>query len=211
MNQILKKRMLIVLGSVIGAVILLALSVQLLTKYQESISAEETTDFFSIIQFSSEYVTDEAEFLADQTYRGYDKTMYYYDPQTGITEGITEGKYEDYGECVLFLADFLSAIIAGDAEEYNMFFSDVYFENNEPKESFSMQKLYDIQVSPYSKEEKAAEDGQKYTEYIYMLQYRIRKNNGSLRNDMDSDGLRPQYILITNRDGKLLIDRILTP
>ena len=211
MNSNLKKRMLIVILSVIGVIVLLAALLNVLTKCQNASREEETTDFFSKIQFSSEYVTDLDELLADRTYSDYDKTIYYYDPQTGITEGIDENKYNDYGPCVQLLANFVAAMMNGDSDQYNTFFSELYFRSNEPQEAFSMQKLYEIQVSPYSKTEKTGEDGRKYTEYIYALQYKIRKNNGSLRDDMDSDGLRPQYILITDREGSLLIDKIIAP
>jgi hypothetical protein len=116
---------------------------------------------------------------------------------------------EDYGQCVEFLRGMVDAILAGDADAYNACFSDLYFTKAERQGEFSMQKLYDIIIGTYS-EEKVTENGQTYTKYVYTLEYKIRRNNGSLRSDMGSNGSRTQYLLITDREGKLLIDGVAT-
>lgn len=173
------------------------------TSPKEEIS--ETTVSPSI-EFSKEYVTDEKTFESDLKYMGYDRMIYYYDPQTGVSEGMTEDQYKAYGEEVVFLCKLIEAIIAGDAERYNAMFSDNYYLTNEPKEEFSMQKLYDIRIAPYTKSEDMQEDA-----LIYMLDYKIRRNNGSFRSDIDSDGSRTQYIYIREYNGEYRIDRIVTP
>lgn len=212
MDKTLKKRMIAVILSVLAVLLLLAVTVNLLTRCESGLlGPDEASAPKSEIKFSDEYVTDEEELRKDERYLGYDKTIHYYDPRTGVTVGIENGDYKDYGECVERLADLIAVMMAGDADGYNAFFSDLYFESNEPQGAFSMQKIYDIKVSPYSEEEKKTADGGSYTEYIYALDYKIRKNNGTLRPDLASDGIRTQYILITDREGELLIDRILTP
>ena len=158
------------------------------------------------IEFSKEYVTDRKTFESDLKYMGYDRMIYYYDPQTGVSEGLLEDQYEAYGKEVVFLCSFIESIIAGDADRYNAMFSDAYYRENAPKEAFSMQKLYDIRIAPYTKTEGMDESTQ-----IYMLDYKIRRNNGSFRSDIDSDGSRTQYIYLKEYNGEYRIDRIVSP
>jgi hypothetical protein len=158
------------------------------------------------IEFSKEYITDRKTFESDLKYMGYDRMIYYYDPQTGVSEGLLEDQYKTYGKEVMFLCSFIESIIVGDAERYNAMFSDAYYLEHDPRESFSMQKLYDIRIAPYTKSE-----GMEESALIYMLDYKIRRNNGSFRSDIDSDGSRTQYIYIREYNGEYRIDRIVSP
>jgi hypothetical protein len=203
----LKRDMLIAFAVTGGVLLLLAVLVNLLEQRASSGNPSETGDYQ--YKFSDEYVTDIEEFLADEDYVMKDRTFYFYNADLGTTVGIPEGQYQDYGACVEFLCKMVEAIIAGDAKTYNTFFSELYFTKEDPQADFSMQKLYDIVIGTYS-EEAVTKDGKTYTEFIYTLEYKIRRNNGSLRDDMGSNGTRTQYILITNREGKLLIDGIYT-
>lgn len=208
----IKKSILAVMISIAAFLLVLILLIQVLTKCtgDPSNNTSETTNYTTTLKFSDEYVTDKESFEADEKYFTFDRTVYFYDPQTGVTEGIEEGNYETFGPCAELLCRMIESIIAGDAETYNVFFSDIYFEENEEKTEFSMQKLYDILLSEYSKTEETAENGGTYQEYIYEVKYKIRNNNGSFRSDVDSDKIRTQYFLITNRSGQLLIDGIYT-
>lgn len=208
----IKKSILAVIISIVALLLVLILLIQILTRCTENPSngSSETTDYRTELKFSDEYVTDKATFDGDEKYFTYDRTVYFHDPQTGVTEGIEEGNYVTFGPCAELLCRMIDSIIAGDADTYNTFFSDIYFEKNESKSDFSMQKVYDILLSEYSKTEETAENGGTYQEYIYEVKYKIRNNNGSFRSDVDSDKIRTQYFLITNRSGKLLIDGIYT-
>lgn len=208
----LQKRMLAVMISIAALLLILILLIQALTKCTDDSSgnSSETTSYTATLKFSDEYVTDIESFEADEKYFTYDRTIYFHDPQTGVTEGIEEGKYESFGAAAELLCQMIDAIISGNANAYNSFFSDIYFEQNEKKAEFSMQKLYDILISEYSESEETSTDGSTYKEYIYEVKYKIRNNNGSFRSDVDSDKIRTQYFLITNRGGQLLIDGIYT-
>ena len=213
MEKNLKKRILTVFLVIVGVLIVLGLLVHLLTKWDNGLSEEDQDGKQPIesvtIEFSTEYVTDEEELLSDDKYLGYDRTVYYV-PQAGVVIGLTEDSYDDYGACTELICNFLTSIINGDADSYNEYFSELYYKTNAPQAPFSMQKLYAITITPYSETDKSS-DGRKYTEYIYALDYRIRRNNGSLRPDIDSDGIRTQYIVLTDREGDLKIDRLFCP
>ena len=98
------------------------------------------------------------------------------------------------------------AIINGNASEYNSLFSKKYFENHEPKQSFTMQKIYNGKITYFSSESETI-DGVTYKTYTYNLVYNIFENNGTFRKDI-GDGARMQYIKVSEREGKMLIDDI---
>jgi hypothetical protein len=201
----MKKDMLIALAIVGGVLLLLLLLVTLLEERETQGNTSQNGE--QQFKFSDEYITDIDEFLSDEGYLDKDRTLYYHNAAHGTTVSIEDG--EDYGQCVEFLRGMVDAILAGDADAYNACFSDLYFTKAERQGEFSMQKLYDIIIGTYS-EEKVTENGQTYTKYVYTLEYKIRRNNGSLRSDMGSNGSRTQYLLITDREGKLLIDGVAT-
>lgn len=208
----IKKRMLGVLLTTMGILLLLILLIQILSKCTQSSldDSSETTHKAPEFKFSDEYITDKAIFDSDEDYLSCDRTIYFHDPQTGVTEGIEAGSHDSFGAGAALLCEMIASIIDGDADTYNTFFSDIYYKENEEKSAFSMQKLYDILITEYSISEETSENGGTYKEYIYELKYKIRNNNGSFRSDLGSDNVRTQYFLITNRSGKLEIDGIYT-
>ncbi|MGI6166539.1 MAG: hypothetical protein ACOYIA_00135 [Eubacteriales bacterium] len=137
----------------------------------------------------------------DEYYMGLDRSIYYRELDTGVTVAIEPETYDNYDEGVRFMVDFVNYIIAGDAESYNACFEEAYFEveGNEKKEAFTMQKLYNIMITKMSE----TGDG-----YLFTLEYMIRYNNGTFRTDIGSDASRKQYITLSNKTGKLLIEKI---
>ncbi len=206
----IKKKMLFLIIAVFLALLVLILLIRVLSEFTEKPSSgtSETTDKPYEIEFSDEYVTDSKIFNEDEVYFTYDRTIYFFNPQTGVTEGIEEGNFSAFGSGVEFLCNMIEAIKDGDCEAYNAFFSSIYFEENDEKPAFSMQKLYDILITEHSVTEEKNENGGTYKEYIYELRYKIRNNNGSFRSDVGSDATRAQYFLITNRGGRLQIDKL---
>jgi hypothetical protein len=60
--------------------------------------------------------------------------------------------------------------------------------------------VYDITLYPQT------EGG---TVVAYRVDYRIYRNNGTLRNDMESDTIRPLIFVLTEEDGELKIKSVL--
>jgi hypothetical protein len=119
---------------------------------------------------------------------------------------IDKDNADGYGEPVELVVKMLYSIIEGDADEYNSYFSDKYFEKRSPKERFTMQKLYDGRIT-YFGNEAVEENGKQYTEYTFKLTYRIFKNNGTFRDDI-GEGYRLQHVTVSDRGGKLQIDAL---
>ena len=134
----------------------------------------------------------------------------YTDYATNLTLGIDYSDALGYGADVQFMVEYIYAIIDGDVEAYNSFFSDEYYKKNDPKENFTMQKLYEVNISRVSETQKTDKSGNTYNEYQYIVKYKILDNNGTFRNDFNA-GTKEQYIFFTNKTGDFLIDSISTP
>lgn len=131
-----------------------------------------------------------------------------YDNGSNSVVTISFENASDHGDAVKLLTDYVHSIINGDNELYNSFFSSEYLNVNGSKEEFTMQKIYNGLITYYSSEQVTDKSGN-YTKYIYKLKYQIYENNGTFRRDIGED-YKTQYIVITDREGKLLIDAIST-
>lgn len=125
-----------------------------------------------------------------------------------ITLGITPEDARTHGADVEFMVDLVYDIIGGDSTGYNARFSDLYYKNHQPKQSFTMQMLYEVNIEKLS-EESITEDGNTYNQYVFSLVYKIYHNNGTFRRDI-GEGSKMQYITVTDASGKLLIDKVST-
>ena len=51
--------------------------------------------------------------------------------------------------------------------------------------------------------------GKAYTQYVFTVEYKIHKNNGTFRTDIGLDESRRQYFVLSDSTGKeVLIDQI---
>lgn len=171
--------------------------------------------FFNVPEDSDEYIYFYDEKLSqdldsDEIYMGYDRTINLLIEASGISETITDEDRTSYNEAINLLYDMIEYMIIGNAEGYNSCFSDIYYSNTEPKSRFTKQKIYNITIIEVSQSEKKDEDGNSYTEYYYKLDYMIRHNNGSLRKDVGSDGIKTQHVILSDRSGEVLIDTVYT-
>lgn len=113
---------------------------------------------------------------------------------------LTDKNYSNYGEGVELVYEMLGYLISGDVDAYNS----IVYDKEDKKDWFSQQQIYDIKITDGGKSVKQDKNGS-YTEYVITLRYKIHENNGSYRNNVHSDATRPQYIVINDRTGELLI------
>ncbi len=115
-----------------------------------------------------------------------------------------------YSPAVTVLCNLLDAIIRGDADTYNSLFSEVYYATpgNQPENPFTMQRVYHMEIEEISEQEVTSDEGVTYTEYKYMLSYEINRNDGTYRVDIGHDVSRPQYFILSDREGEIKIDGI---
>ena len=206
----LKKRIIIIIASLLVFVVLYFLVIQnididgVLTKlgFGDESDAKPT-----IIFYPADY---DENIFNDEAYMDKDRNIYYNDGT--LTISITENgnfDYSEYAPPVEFLGDMIDLIIAGDHEQYNECFSQLYYsaQNSKTEDDFTMQKLYNIKIIKCS-ETAVSNGGNNYNEYVYALEYMIFKNNGTFRTDIGSDANRTQYITMTDRTGSILIDSV---
>ena len=206
----LKKRMVIVL---VCMVVFVAIALPLIsyletlenTPGQEPVQTQKPNTF---IPYEADWDLD---IMKDEGYLAKDRSVYYCDSRYGITEVLDEKNKDKYGPAVSLLNNMIGYIIQGDYESYNELFSENYFktEGNEPEDPFTMQQLYDIKLTLIKETEKT-EDGKRYTQYEFEVEYRIRHNNGTFRTDIDEGESKKQYFILSDSISKdVLIDQIL--
>lgn len=209
-TQRLKKRMIIVLIClVVFAVIALPL-ISYLEKLEENPKQEEiqTVKPSTFIPYEPDWDLD---IMKEPGYLALDRSVYYCDARYGITEVLDEKNQDNYGPAVTLLNRMIGYIIHGDHESYNELFSANYFktEGNEPEAPFTMQQLYDIKLTLIKESEKN-ENGRKYTQYEFEVEYRIRHNDGTFRTDIDEGESKKQYFILSDSiTGEVQIDQIL--
>ena len=202
-----KKKLLVGL-IILAAILLLMYALTLILPYIFSRvlngSEEEQTAAFNFYEPDyAENIFDDEEYMTLIA-----EGIYKYDNAANTITPINSENAINHGVAVKFLTEFVDTIINGDSAAYNEFFSDAYYKTNAPKEKFTMQKIYDATITYYSIES-VSEGGSNYTKYIYKLKYSIFENNGTFRMDIGEDQ-KTQYIVITDREGELLIDAIST-
>ncbi len=162
---------------------------------------------FTIIFYPIDY---EYDITKDKEYLGLDRKIYYFEnmDQTGTMLELNDSNRDKQAMGVTLLCEMVESIIMGDADAYNACFSDYYFEHKgvEPDPGFTMTQLYDIKITNFGQQKITDDKLGTYTEYHFVLQYSIHKNNGTFRSDIGSDGNAATYIIITDRNGKLLVE-----
>jgi hypothetical protein len=151
-----------------------------------------------------------ANAFEDADYAEFDRTIYlnpYGTADAGETVSVDEQTVIGYGEPATLLYRLVNAILLGDAEAYNSFFTVSYLQENGAKEPFTMQKLYDVRIGFYGSlyDEKTAT-----RQTIYRLEYKIFRNDGTFRDDVGSDMSKAQhFVLVETADG-YRVDQIVT-
>ena len=185
-----KKKLLIILLSAFAAVLALLVAALLLLNGQ---GTGDSGGSRAPIQFADPLLS--VDIYTDEEYMDLDRTVYYtmvdgYE----TTVPILAGEEIHYSAEVRLLIRLVQAAIAGDSDTYNACFSSEYIEKSGEFSPFTMQKLYDITIVDYTYSATAPSG---YTSVrVYGLRYKIKDNNGSLRDDVGSDGEVEQRISI---------------
>ncbi len=208
----LKRNMLIVIVCMVIFAIVAVPLINYLDNPDRSSSGDELVTSprpNSVIFFDPDYDYD---IMKDAEYLAKDRAIYYCDKSSGVTEALDQESIYQYGGALPVLKKMIDCIIAGDADGYNKLFSSNYFaiEGREPEEPFTMQQVYDIRFSKAAVSEKLTENGKKYTQYEFEVEYKIHKNNGTFRTDIGHDESRKQYFVLSDSTNEqVLIDQIL--
>ncbi len=144
------------------------------------------------------------DIYADSDYMARDRRVAYTEGGDTYYIDIGSDGFADHGAPLAFFGRYFDAVIAGEYEDYDKFFTDFYLENQKNKEQFTPQKLYDIDIRLINSK---AENG--YTTYNYYVSFKIEKNTGTFRNDIGSNSARRVvYELVESDNGEVLINYI---
>lgn len=152
--------------------------------------------------------------MEDENYLILDRNVRFENSHNGLTIEIVDDNLNDVPsdirESFIVINNFIDYAIRGKYDELNSLFSDEYVEaDGELKMNFTMQQLYNIKIT-YITDTTTESNGYSYPSQDFWLEYMIRKNNGTFRNDMPSDCIKKEYVRVTNRNGDHRID-VLTP
>lgn len=203
-----KKDGLIITAAVIGAAVLIAVIFLIIGGVipKKDNRPEGTNSGYSFVP-----VNPDENIYEDEVWLDLDRTCYFEDESSGMTISIDENLSDVPSYCrqaVETLIKFINAAIAGDADTFNGLFSEKFFEaGGEGKTPFTAQKLYDIKFSLISYGD-IEEDGAKHESFHFWIEYKIKDNNGTFRNDMGSDATRKEYAVLTTRDESVMIDAL---
>ncbi len=207
-NATSRKKLLIILFIVLGVLLLMYGLTLIIPKLFVESEPESTKEIIADFSF---YPADyDEDIFEDEDYLSliFEGIIEYDDNINSITV-LDKDTAASSGKPVKLMVDMIYSIINGNAEEYNSYFSELYYRTNKPKETFTKQKIYDARLTYFSTES-VTKDKVTYTEYTYKLRYRIYENNGTFRKDI-GDGYRVQYITVSDREGDLKIDSIINP
>lgn len=177
-------------------------------KIIDDIFHKQSEPQFNYFFYTPDYETD---ILKDPEYLELDRTISY-------TEGAVKYNAIDLNNYngTPIIAEYINAMINGDAEAYGALFTEEYKSNSKNKipERFPQQRVYGVSVirigEPYTY--KSSDLDGKYTgikRYVYNVSYLIQYNTGTVRNDIDSESMRPLTIEVFEYpDGDLKINNL---
>ena len=136
-----------------------------------------------------------------------DKNRYITYTENGMSLTLVDYDYASCGKPVEMFGEYVDALMHGDAEKVNSFYTDSYFETHDRLEKITMQKLYNIEVE-YISESEIELSGRTVVQYIYKFTYMIMENDGTFRGDLVSDAMKPQYYTLIEDDDEIKISDI---
>ena len=141
------------------------------------------------------------DIMTDKDYLDLDRSLYY--TKGAETYAIDKENVRDLTDDIKFFIKYFDLAIAGNYTSYNKLFTEKYYKSNEAYYSFTQQMIYDMHIEKLG--EKAV-DGK--TEFYYDVSYKIHKNNGTFRNDIESDASKTLFFTLVETDSGILIDSI---
>lgn len=149
-------------------------------------------------KYTFDYANYDENIFEDAVYMGYDRGVTYTNGNLTVTvdREHLDDVSEAYRETVLFMFDYIDAMINGDAQKVNSMYAASFFKDGRtPRERFTQQKIYAANIVAvdnwYDDSESSA-----VTYYNIGIDYMIKNNNGTLRDDMGSDAVRRKYLTI---------------
>ncbi len=193
------KKLIIAVIAVFAVLALLAYGLPLVL---EQFGDEEDHSYNKWLFFEADY---DKNILEDDWYLSHDRGIHY--NRYGNNVVLTQENISSMPVSASFFYDYFDCIIRGDYENYPRFYTESCLsdENFHCPEKFTMQGLYDINVTLHSV---SGDEESKITTEIYEVSYRIFENNGTYRDDILPDETRTRVFEIVINNGVAKINSI---
>ena len=191
-----KRIIFIVFGIAVATLIVLAVIVGIL---QLSDNGPEVETWGTVDpSLLNETKDEDFDIMEYDAYLSLNRTITYF--ESNMTVSVDDSTVANYDDGFQLMYELIKCMIAGDHEGYNFY----VYPKEEQEEPFTQQQIYDVVLTRQSYTQKQG-DGGSYTEFVYKLEYKIHENNGTFRNDIESDASRPQYFVINDSLGEMMI------
>ncbi len=184
----------VIIGALFGLLLVAYIAAQIVahTVLKDGNPADE---IISTDDFKFDRVEEDVDIFEDEEYLQLERTVYYSDGAQ--TYPILSDNFP-VPEAARLFYDYIDAIIHGDADKLNTFYTDEYLEEVGAHADFTMQRVYDALVT-YLGPTIDKRTGQRCERV--KLTYRISKNDGTFRRDIESDASREQIFTVIEQDG----------
>ncbi len=159
-----------------------------------SANSEDSSIYFFSVDYSEDPESDPA-YMAKQ------RDVWFTDV-TGVSDYLDEGDKNNKDARAL-MYNYFTALKEGDADAHSALLSEDYKKSFVVQESFTPQKVHDINASYMQSEER---DG-RYYQY-YKVSYEIYENDGTFRNDIGSEVAKLMYFELVHEDGMYKLNSI---
>ncbi|MBE6641718.1 MAG: hypothetical protein E7619_09030 [Ruminococcaceae bacterium] len=163
---------------------------------------EELANRFELYPVDYEY-----DISGDEKYMAEDRRVWVNDGT--LSAPIDDNDYSD-NQLYMFFEKYFKALQEGDASSLKECYSDELVKTLKLPYRISMQRVYDINLQYISTEAATDEAGIVYDSVVYRFEYKIMKNDGTFRRDLESDAVRPQYITIRQYFDKIYISNVVS-
>jgi hypothetical protein len=200
MNNTRKKPAVIFL-SIIGIILAVILAVYIILYFISNNNRPNTIG--DVFLYEPDY---SAEIMKEESYLVLDRSVNY-------SDGIGSWPISDangintQNEVQLFLIDYISDLVEGDADNIRAKYSDEVLKVLDFPNRFTQQRVYDIMFTELSKKE-INEGNKSYFRYEFKAEYKIKRNDGTFRRDLASDSVKGQYLTIDHRDDSIKITKV---
>lgn len=128
------------------------------------------------------------DIFKDSVYISKNRNIYFLEYGSG--EEITSENLDEQSISAKLFNTYFSQVIDGDYEGYKSLFTEEYLKNSKAPDSFTMQKIYDIEINLFDKKT-ITENNTEILVETYVVSYKIMENNGTFRFDVGSNTIKP--------------------
>ncbi len=116
------------------------------------------------------------------------------DGGTSFQKISAEEAFGSGGNGLKLVCDYLDAIRNAEIDKINAMFTEKYLEKSEGySEKFPKQKIFDIEIIRY-RYSNPEHDAADYDDYYFIVSYKIYRNDGLFRDDIDGESSLPQMV-----------------